>query len=178
MHNPPRILIVDDNETNRDILMARLGPQGYELKQAADGEEALAAARELLPDLILLDVMMPKIDGIEVCKQLKGDAALPFMPPPPDSYFEKIDARLPQHGEDVARLQRNGILIDGEGVVDGGHTKVLLQIFSANAIGPIFFEFIQRKGDDGFGEGNFRALFESIEEDQIRRGVLKPQAAE
>ena len=58
-------------------------------------------------------------------------------------------------------------------MVDGGHTKVLLQIFSANAIGPIFFEFIQRKGDDGFGEGNFKALFESIEEDQIRRGVLK-----
>src|ERR1700712_627437 len=80
MHNPPRILIVDDNETNRDILMARLGPQGYELKQAADGEEAIAAARELLPDLILLDVMMPKLDGIEVCKQLKGDASLPFMP--------------------------------------------------------------------------------------------------
>ena len=65
-----------------------------------------------------------------------------------------------KHGEDVARLQRNGILIDGEGVVDGGQTKVLLQIFSANAIGPIFFEFIQRKGDDGFGEGNFKALFE------------------
>ncbi len=80
MHNPPRILIVDDNETNRDILMARLGPQGYELKQAADGEEALAAAKELLPDLILLDVMMPKIDGIEVCKQLKADTSLPFMP--------------------------------------------------------------------------------------------------
>ena len=95
------------------------------------------------------------------------------MPSPPDTYFEKIDARLPKHGEDVARLRRNGILIDGEGVVDGGHTKVLLQIFSANAIGPIFFEFIQRKGDDGFGEGNFKALFESIEEDQIRRGVLK-----
>jgi len=80
MHNPPRILIVDDNETNRDILMARLGPQGYDLKQAGDGEEALSAARELLPDLILLDVMMPKIDGIEVCKQLKGDSNLPFMP--------------------------------------------------------------------------------------------------
>ena len=95
------------------------------------------------------------------------------MPSPPETYFEKIDARLPKHGEDVARLQRDGILIDGEGVVDGGHTKVLLQIFSANAIGPIFFEFIQRKGDDGFGEGNFKALFESIEEDQIRRGVLK-----
>ena len=100
-------------------------------------------------------------------------AGLPFMPSPPETYFEKIDARLPQHGEDVARLRRDGILIDGEGVVDGGQTKVLLQIFSANAIGPIFFEFIQRKGDDGFGEGNFKALFESIEEDQIRRGVLK-----
>jgi 4-hydroxyphenylpyruvate dioxygenase len=101
------------------------------------------------------------------------EAGLPFMPSPPETYFEKIDARLPQHGEDVARLRRDGILIDGEGVVDGGQTKVLLQIFSANAIGPIFFESIQRKGDDGFGEGNFKALFESIEEDQIRRGVLK-----
>jgi 4-hydroxyphenylpyruvate dioxygenase len=101
------------------------------------------------------------------------DAGLPFMPSPPETYFEKIDARLPKHGEDLARLHKNGILIDGEGVVEGGHTKVLLQIFSANAIGPIFFEFIERKGDDGFGEGNFKALFESIEEDQIRRGVLK-----
>ena len=73
--------------------------------------------------------------------------------------------------------RRDGILIDGEGVVEGGHTKVLLQIFSANAIGPIFFEFIQRKGDDGFGEGNFKALFESIEEDQIRRGVLTLKGA-
>ena len=104
-------------------------------------------------------------------------AGLPFMPSPPDTYFEKIDKRLPGHGEDIARLQKNGILIDGEGVVDGGHTKVLLQIFSANAIGPIFFELIQRKGDEGFGEGNFKALFESIEEDQIRRGVLKVDAA-
>ena len=101
------------------------------------------------------------------------EAGLPFMPSPPDTYFERIDTRLSKHGEDVARLQKNGILIDGEGVVDGGQTKVLLQLFSANAIGPIFFEFIQRKGDDGFGEGNFKALFESIEEDQIRRGVLK-----
>ena len=104
-------------------------------------------------------------------------AGLQFMPSPPDTYFEKIDTRLPGHGEDVTRLRRNGILIDGEGVLDGGHTKVLLQIFSANAIGPIFFEFIQRKGDDGFGEGNFKALFESIEEDQIRRGVLKVEHA-
>jgi class 3 adenylate cyclase len=80
MHNPPRILIVDDNETNRDILQTRLSLHGYDLKQACDGEEALVAAKALLPDLILLDIMMPKIDGIEVCKRLKNDASLPFMP--------------------------------------------------------------------------------------------------
>src|ERR1700733_2392413 len=79
MHNPPRILIVDDNETNRDILRTRLGPHGYELLEAADGEEAIAAAREHSPDLILLDVMMPKIDGIEVCRRLKADTELPFI---------------------------------------------------------------------------------------------------
>ncbi|MEH2594065.1 adenylate cyclase [Bradyrhizobium sp. AZCC 1577] len=80
MHHPPRILIVDDSEANRDILSARLAPHGYELMQAADGDEALATARESAPDLILLDVMMPKIDGIEVCRRLKQDAELPFMP--------------------------------------------------------------------------------------------------
>ena len=80
MHTPPRILIVDDNETNRDILQTRLSIHGYDLRQACDGEEALAAAKELLPDLILLDIMMPKIDGIEVCRRLKNDATLPFMP--------------------------------------------------------------------------------------------------
>ncbi len=80
MNKPPRILIVDDNETNRDILMTRLQAHGYELAQAADGEEALAAAKSLLPDLILLDVMMPKLDGIEVCRRLKGDPAMPFTP--------------------------------------------------------------------------------------------------
>ncbi len=80
MHNPPRILIVDDNETNRDILRTRLGPQGYELMEASDGEEALSTARQHHPDLILLDVMMPKIDGIAVCRQLKKDANMPFTP--------------------------------------------------------------------------------------------------
>jgi 4-hydroxyphenylpyruvate dioxygenase len=109
-------------------------------------------------------------------EQLRS-GGLQFMPSPPQAYYEKIDGRVPGHGEDRKRLAKNGILIDGEGVVEGGETKVLLQIFSSNAIGPIFFEFIQRKGDDGFGEGNFRALFESIEEDQIRRGVLKDDAA-
>ncbi len=100
-----------------------------------------------------------------------------FMPTPNPIYYQRIDQRLPGHGEDTTRLERNGVLIDGEGVVDGGMTKVLLQRFGKTAIGPIFFEFIQRKGDDGFGEGNFKALFESIEEDQIRRGVLKAESA-
>ena len=102
-----------------------------------------------------------------------AEAGMEFMPGPPDTYYEMSHRRVKDHDEPLDRMKARGILIDGEGVVDGGHTKVLLQIFSANAIGPIFFEFIQRKGDDGFGEGNFKALFESIEEDQIRRGVLK-----
>lgn len=103
--------------------------------------------------------------------------SLQFMPGPPDAYYEKSHQRVHGHEEPIERMQKHGILIDGEGVVDGGSTKILLQIFSKTMIGPIFFEFIQRKGDDGFGEGNFRALFESIEEDQIQRGVLNSDAA-
>lgn len=105
-------------------------------------------------------------------------AGLEFMPPPLDAYYARIDARLPGHGEAIHRLKELGVLIDGERIEAGGATKILLQIFSKTVIGPIFFEFIQRKGDEGFGEGNFRALFESIEEDQVRRGVLKPRATE
>jgi 4-hydroxyphenylpyruvate dioxygenase len=103
---------------------------------------------------------------------------LGFMPAPNTFYYERVDKRLPNHGEPLDRLAKDGILIDGEGVVEGAYTKVLLQRFSQTVIGPIFFEFIQRKGDDGFGEGNFKALFESIEEHQIRRGVLKGEAAQ
>ena len=87
----------------------------------------------------------------------------------PDSYYDMVDERLPGHGEDLARLRANQVLIDGAPTPEGGR---LLQIFTQTVIGPIFFELIQRKGDEGFGEGNFRALFESIERDQIRRGVL------
>ena len=96
---------------------------------------------------------------------------LAFMPPPPDTYYSRIGARLPGHGESLEALRASGILIDGE-TVEGGKPKLLLQIFSKTVIGPIFFEFIERKGDEGFGEGNFQALFESIEADQIERGVL------
>ncbi|MBL8697699.1 MAG: 4-hydroxyphenylpyruvate dioxygenase [Alphaproteobacteria bacterium] len=87
----------------------------------------------------------------------------------PDTYYELVDRRLPGHGEDLARLRRNNILIDGAPTKAGGR---LLQIFTETVIGPIFFELIQRKGDEGFGEGNFKALFESMELDQIRRGAL------
>ncbi len=86
----------------------------------------------------------------------------------PDTYYELLDKRLPNHGEDVDRLKKNRILLDG-----GPNNDLLLQIFTENQIGPIFFEIIQRKGNEGFGEGNFKALFESIELDQMRRGVVR-----
>jgi len=87
----------------------------------------------------------------------------------PATYFDLLETRLPGHKEDLARLKANNILLDGAPAKD----EMLLQIFTQTVIGPIFFEIIQRKGNEGFGEGNFRALFESIELDQIRRGVLK-----
>ncbi len=92
-----------------------------------------------------------------------------FMTPPPDTYYQMLSERLPWQHEDVDKLQADAILMDGAPTEDGG---LLLQIFTQTVIGPIFFEIIQRKGDEGFGEGNFTALFESIERDQIRRGVL------
>ena len=88
----------------------------------------------------------------------------------PDTYYERLDNRIKGHGEDVDRLKRDRILMDGAPTEDQG---LLLQIFTQNAIGPIFFEVIQRKGNEGFGEGNFKALFESIEADQVKRGVLQ-----
>lgn len=90
-----------------------------------------------------------------------------------DAYYDKVDERVGKHGEDMERLRKNHILIDGAPTQGQG---LLLQIFTQDAIGPIFFEIIERKGNEGFGEGNFRALFESIELDQIRRGVLKESA--
>jgi len=87
----------------------------------------------------------------------------------PDSYFDLIDKRLPGHGHDIEEMRKRRILIDGAPETGGG---LLLQIFTENMVGPIFFEIIQRKGNDGFGEGNFKALFESLELDQMRRGVI------
>jgi 4-hydroxyphenylpyruvate dioxygenase len=85
-----------------------------------------------------------------------------------ETYYELVDKRVPGHSEDVERLKRNRILIDGDVENEG----ILLQIFTENMFGPIFFEIIQRKGNEGFGNGNFQALYESIELDQIRRGVI------
>ncbi len=112
-------------------------------------------------------------DDIYSATDAISERGLQFMPGPPDAYYAKSKTRVPGHEEPMDRMRKHGILIDGEGVVDGGQTRILLQVFSKTVIGPIFFEFIQRKGDDGFGEGNFKALFESIEEEQIQRGVLK-----
>lgn len=106
-------------------------------------------------------------DDIYATVEALAQRGVIFMDPPPDTYYDMLAERLPGHGEDLARLKRSGILVDGS---PGG--GLLLQIFTQTVIGPIFFEIIQRKGDEGFGEGNFRALFESIERDQVRRGVL------
>jgi 4-hydroxyphenylpyruvate dioxygenase len=108
-------------------------------------------------------------DLIAVWDRLKALGA-PFMSPPPTTYYEMLDERLPGHGEPVAELQKRGLLLDGS--TENGDPRLLLQIFSDTMIGPVFFEFIQRKRDEGFGEGNFTALFKSIERDQLRRGAL------
>jgi len=89
-----------------------------------------------------------------------------------ETYYELVDKRVPGHGEDLDRMKRNRILIDG----NAGEEGLLLQIFTENLFGPIFFEIIQRKGNEGFGAGNFQALYESIELDQIRRGVVTVDA--
>ena len=111
-------------------------------------------------------------DGIYEATDRLDAHGLKFMPGPPATYYDMSFERVQGHDEPIERMKKHGILIDGEGVVNGGTTKILLQVFSKTVIGPIFFEFIQRKGDEGFGEGNFRALFESIEADQIKRGVI------
>ena len=101
-------------------------------------------------------------------------AGVPLMSAPSESYYDMLEARLPSHGQSVSALQTRGILMDGS--TDGGTPRLLLQIFSETQLGPVFFEFIQRQGDEGFGEGNFKALFESLERDQLRRGAIEGKA--
>lgn len=110
-------------------------------------------------------------DDLLACWDRLKALGTPFMSAPPATYYEMLAERLPGHGEPVAELQRRGILLDGS--TSDGDPRLLLQIFSETLVGPVFFEFIQRKKDEGFGEGNFTALFQSIERDQVRRGALK-----
>ena len=113
---------------------------------------------------LLADDLFASLDSLRA-------AGVPLMKAPPATYYEMLAERLPGHGEDVGELQTRGILLDG--TTEGGRQRLLLQIFSDTLLGPVFFEFIQRKGDEGFGEGNFKALFESLERDQVRRGVIQ-----
>jgi len=112
---------------------------------------------------LLTDDLLATVDNLR-------NAGVALMTPPPATYYEMLDERMPGHGENAAELQKRGILLDG--TTQGESRRLLLQIFSQTQLGPVFFEFIQRKGDEGFGEGNFKALFESMERDQLRRGVI------
>lgn len=109
-------------------------------------------------------------DLIGALDRLKA-LGVPLMTAPPAAYYEMLEERLPGHGEPVGELQARGILLDGS--TEDGDPRLLLQIFSQSMVGPVFFEFIQRKKDEGFGEGNFTALFKSMERDQLQRGVLE-----
>ena len=109
-------------------------------------------------------------DDLVSCLDKLKAKGMKFMTAPPSTYYDMLEERLPGHGENVDELQSRGILLDG--TTEGGEPRLLLQIFSETVFGPVFFEFIQRKQDEGFGEGNFKALFESIERDQVNRGVL------
>lgn len=111
-----------------------------------------------------VDNLLEVIDSLQM-------AGVELMTAPNDYYYQALDTRLPGHGQPVDQLKARGILLDG--TTEGGKPRLLLQIFSKTVLGPVFFEYIQRSGDDGFGEGNFKALFESLERDQIERGTLK-----
>jgi 4-hydroxyphenylpyruvate dioxygenase len=113
---------------------------------------------------LLTDDLLSTVDNLQM-------AGIPLMTAPNEYYYEAIETRLPGHGQPVSQIQARGILLDG--TTQGGQKRLLLQIFSQPIFGPVFFEFIQRAGDEGFGEGNFKALFESLERDQIQRGALK-----
>lgn len=115
-------------------------------------------------------------DDLYACWDRLKENGLEFMTAPGDAYYEMLEERLPGHGEPVDEMKSRGILLDG--TTEDNDPRLLLQIFSGNLVGPVFFEFIQRKKDEGFGEGNFAALFKSIERDQIARGVVGEGADE
>ena len=113
---------------------------------------------------LLTDDLLASVDALQM-------AGIPLMTAPNDVYYEMLEERMPGHGEPIEQLQTRGILLDGS--TANGEKRLLLQSFSQTLLGPVFFEFIQRKNDEGFGEGNFKALFESLERDQLRRGTIQ-----
>ncbi len=137
------------------------------LNESDDDKSQIAEYLEVYKGEGIQHVALATDDIYATVERLRADG-IAFAESPPDSYYEMLEQRLPGHGEPVERMKALGILADGSGRGAG----LLLQIFTTTLIGPIFFEIIQRKGDEGFGEGNFKALFESMERDQIRRGVL------
>ena len=138
------------------------------LNESSDDKSQIAEYLEVYKGEGIQHLALATDDIYATVRALRS-RGIAFAEAPPDTYYEMLDQRLPGHGEPAERMKALGILADGSG--RGG---LLLQIFTTTLIGPIFFEIIQRKGDEGFGEGNFKALFESMERDQIRRGVLKP----
>jgi 4-hydroxyphenylpyruvate dioxygenase len=149
---------------------AMTSPDGHiriPINESADDKSQIAEYLEAYHGEGIQHIALATTDIYPSVEALQA-RAISFMSVP-DTYYEAVDSRVPGHAEDLARLKRDRILIDGAPVAGQG---LLLQIFTETVIGPIFFEIIQRKGNEGFGEGNFRALFESIERDQIRRGVL------
>ena len=114
-------------------------------------------------------------DDLPKCLDRLRANNVPLMAPPPKTYYDMLDERLPGHGEPVEQLRERGILLDGS--TEQNDPRLLLQIFAQPQVGPVFFEFIERKGDEGFGEGNFTALFKSMERDQMERGMLTVEDA-
>jgi len=162
---------------NTKVMMAPDGKIRIPLNQEAgqDGKGQIAEYLRAYNGEGIQHIALASDDLYASLDALKGHG-LAFAPPPPDTYYEQLDGRLPGHGEPVAALRARGILVDG--TTQGGHPRLLMQIFSRLMVGPVFFEFIQRKGDEGFGEGNIAALFRSMEEDQLRRGAISaPETA-
>jgi 4-hydroxyphenylpyruvate dioxygenase len=150
-------------------LVSPCGKIRIPINESADEKSQIAEYLQQYRGEGIQHIALATDDIYATCDALKG-LGVRFAAPPPSSYYDMLAQRLPGHGEPVGDLAARGILLDGS---TAGARRLLLQIFTETMIGPIFFEIIQRKGDDGFGEGNFKALFESMERDQIRRGVLK-----
>jgi 4-hydroxyphenylpyruvate dioxygenase len=147
------------------VMKSPCGRFSVPINEPSDGKSQIQEYLDEYKGSGIQHIALTTNDIIQTLEQLKTNK-VEFLNPPPDTYYQLLKDRLPQVNEDIERLRRNAILVDGDS------TGYLLQIFSKNVIGPIFYEVIQRKGHQGFGEGNFQALFDAIEADQRERGYL------